>query len=1297
MDTQLNGPMQSSPQAPSQAEITPDFMSQNAAPAMPADEVHSFFHYFLEKKGDKCIRAQCIRCGLTRIKSFQRQRQHLLECTSVLPSELEHEPLPAATKGASSTQNSDASSLLIARGTPLRFDASVVPIPNGREGYHPGAEGKSHYVPHQSSQTPIPAGGNHPLSSLFQSPSYGFSTLPFPGSFSQNLAVTSHQYTWMSNHRSVPTEAFLQQFQGTQSVKTEPDTGQQGVLSSLGSDRNLQASKNEVPVASIEIEDDYDDSAMSMSSESEDNETRSDLEADSDEASGEVDERSLSNDEPDGLLPDEDEDDEDNDDDSISPRQPPADGLESQQGITVGRKRGPRPRGYPKGLKRGPRKAADPGPEFTAIQNEAMRVFIEEQDNTKAMRLILQAISVNPEIYSAHALLSEIYFAEGENQKAVDALYLGAHCAPKDPDIWQGVADACLRVVTVDREIALRQALSCYRQILEIDKNNQDAVFQRAAIYFELGNHQKAFAENKKLLETMPHNTSVIRQKAQMLADTKRMEEALQLCEASIAHGKGMCSGAEDEFSWPDIIVYADIFARCDQIDKAISVLKKLARWLVGRETEDYWDEIVEDDREWDAEDEPRRVEVDSFRPQLFPIETYGLALPLELRIKLGLCRLRLGLDDRIEALGHFEWLEPDNIGPGAPIYRHKELFLDIAKGLKEVKEHQEALRYYETLLAVDAYSDVSFWLQAGATSYSCGKKEQSRNCYEAAKRANPGCVEARLQLAMLYVELGDKVNALENAEEAFDLTTHGIVTSERRIYEKRNHKAARKAAERVLKIARRLGRPRIRKPAVPTPATIKRKQEAKTRREKKLATKIERQKKIYERKAKKKTLSSKSDTQRTTKIQQLYASLTEATPGMRNGNLEARATWIESAQEMLGDYCSVNALFPSEKHMRFEGYEAEDIRKAQTTLHQKFDDEQDGITAVRSGAATKYRGIPFTSWLDIFLETAILHAKSGQRWKDACYALLKTAQECSVWYHDPDAMLQIYTCFFACALELHDEHTLLFTVGRWFMKRFQFCTDAYRLFAAFNLFHTTTDGGKPTPSRGEYREPATQKFLMRQMRALDSLLPEDYNADGEEGPLPKFMRTHPTRKDDANEDDDIDMEPSHRPKDFDVVMLCLYGHILYAGDTFVSALNYFYRALTLDSSNTMALLSIALCYFHEMPKRSVEDRHMHVLNGMAVFEEYADTRLEQASSRGQSAVRTARQEIEFNRARIWQMLGFGDLAVMEYGKLFDIGRQEDPDEDWSMEAAFAAANIYASNGDPAMARHITEQYMVVE
>lgn len=946
-----------------------------------------------------------------------------------------------------------------------------------------------------------------------------------------------------------------------------------------------------------------------------------------------------------------------------------------------------------------------------------MRVFIDEQDNTKAMRLAQQAIGVNPEFYSAHALLSEIYFAQGEDQKAINALYFGAHAAPRDPDIWQGVADACLRLKTIDRATALRQALNCFRRIIEIDENNHNALFQRAAIFHEMKSLNRALHEYENLLKVMPHNTSVIRRQAPLLLELDRADEAIKVCEDSIAHGKGTGTGAEDEFSWPDIVVYTDILAQCGRLEEAILKLKRLSRWLVDREMEHFWDEVVDDDREWDSEHEPRRIEALGFHPNLFPNDLYGQALPLELRVKLGLYRLMLGLDYRIEAFGHFEWLTPDNLEQGAPVYTYPELFLDTAKALKDVKEHQEALRYYEALLATEAYSDTSFWLQVAATSFICEKTEQSRICYEAAKAADRNCVEARTQLGMLYAGLGDKAKALQNAEEAVEMATRGIKKSDRRRYEKKDQKAARKAAEQVLKIARRLERPRKKRPRRALgPAQLKRKQDAIDRKAQKLAMKIDKQTKIYERKASKNTDKERSNEIWTSKMKQLYSNLNELTPAMRNGDPQARIAWLGLAQQLVEDFCSTEALFPSEKHLSFQGYKKAATKKPHSGLDYNrqststADDEEQGNSAKTTWVdlhddyqlPTEHRTIPFPLWLDIFLETALLHAKSGAQWKEACYALLRSAIDCIAWHHDSVALLQIYTCYFTCALELHDERTLLFTVGRWFVKEYRFCTDAYRLFAALNLLYIDENGGKPSANQSEFRNPTTQKFILRQMGVLDARLPEDYNEHGEEGLMPRFMRTTFARGLDNVQEDGLvdDFTEDLKPKEMDVVLLCLYGHIMFAGDTFVSALNYFYRALTLDPKNPMVLLSIALSYAHELSKRGTEDRHMHVLNTMAVFDEYVEARLEQASGGGDRVVTSARREVEFNRARLWQMLGLSDLALREYHNLLQPTHGEDLDsgsEEWSMKAAFAASSIYASNGDAAMAKHITERWLVVE
>lgn len=55
------------------------------------------------------------------------------------------------------------------------------------------------------------------------------------------------------------------------------------------------------------------------------------------------------------------------------------------------------------------------------------------------------------------------------------------------------------------------------------------------------------------------------------------------------------------------------------------------------------WEGIFDDDREWDADHFPRRIKTTGFDPDRYPLDSYGQGLPMELRIKLGVFRLKLG------------------------------------------------------------------------------------------------------------------------------------------------------------------------------------------------------------------------------------------------------------------------------------------------------------------------------------------------------------------------------------------------------------------------------------------------------------------------------------------------------------------------------------------------------------------------------------------------------------------------------------------------------------------------------
>ena len=147
------------------------------------------------------------------------------------------------------------------------------------------------------------------------------------------------------------------------------------------------------------------------------------------------------------------------------------------RGRARGRGTGYRGRGgWNRGFRSGPRDPVEPSLEFTQLQQQALNAFIEELDNNKALNLILQAIAINPEVYAAHVLLSEIYFAKKEDEKAVAALFTGAHAAPREPDVWHQVADVCLQKTTLDRTRALEQAGYCFSRLLQMNQKDHDSL-----------------------------------------------------------------------------------------------------------------------------------------------------------------------------------------------------------------------------------------------------------------------------------------------------------------------------------------------------------------------------------------------------------------------------------------------------------------------------------------------------------------------------------------------------------------------------------------------------------------------------------------------------------------------------------------------------------------------------------------------------------------------------------------------------------------------------------------------------
>ncbi|KAL1970571.1 hypothetical protein VTN77DRAFT_4215 [Rasamsonia byssochlamydoides] len=925
-----------------------------------------------------------------------------------------------------------------------------------------------------------------------------------------------------------------------------------------------------------------------------------------------------------------------------------------------------------KGIKRGPRKPLEPSPEFKMLHSEATSAFIDG-DYDRAIDLVKRAIQVNPEMFAAHSLLSEIFLARGEKDKALTALFSGAHTRPKDPTVWAKVAKLILERAGEDRQAALNDVIYCYSRVIEIDPKNYNARFQRAAIYRELGYNGRAATEYERILKELPHNTRALRHLAETYIDLNDVQKAIDHYMNSVEYYTSLDPEDEIEFSWSDVNICVELFGYAQRYHEGLQVLKSLSRWLLGRKDDHLWDEIEEDDREWDADDHPRRIKTDGFEPGIYPRESYGLGLPLELRVKLGVFRLKIGDRYNSEALSHFEWLNPEDSSPGAKVYDYGDLFREAADALKGAGLFEDALRYYTPLQVTDEYADVSFFMAMGECAMFCGKAEEAESCYLTVAEHDPTNLEVRVRLAKLYEE--NKMH-----EEALKYVNQAVLLGREETSRRRRRKDTR-----IEQLAREFrggaGAFRSIAPKPPSDTAVAALTTAATARNRVAQEEIE--------------------ADRSEQIRYLYSKMMELRPAMREGNAEATEDWLDIADALLRDFRSNRVFYPLQRNMVFLGYSREAQRKAGKHRNKTLMDEMQEMAGrlqeslgklsepLQTAIPNDYHGIPFDEWLDIFLEYAFVVAGQGEA--EEAYDVLAAAADASVWYHSKPKLRLIHVCWFTCALRLQDEETLV-AEARWFIKEYQFVTDAYRLFAM--LSRLCGD-----PHKSMFHSSPSMKFMLRQIKAMDYTLPEDASR-----PRPRAHVRESIYQERASLSTRDELGEAIPAEEMDTALLVLYGHILYSGNSFYPALNYFFRAYTLDDRNPAVLLSIALCYIHHSLKRQSDNRHYMIIQGLSFMNEYRRVR-EKAGS-----LLPERQEMEFNFARVWHSLGLTHLAVEGYQRALAIGEQIRAEaerrqaagepagfvENFSSEAAVALQNIYALSGDLAAAREVTEKYLVI-
>lgn len=309
-------------------------------------------------------------------------------------------------------------------------------------------------------------------------------------------------------------------------------------------------------------------------------------------------------------------------------------------------RRGARGRGS-----RGPRKAAKPRGDITARIAKVNQAFLAGEYD-RALELVSEVIRINAEIHQAWTALASIFREQGHIGRALSAMVYAAHLRPKDVAGWLHCASFALDTADLDEQVHLKTARLCYSAALKAEFNNIEARLGKAAICHQQGHYAQAAVEYSIALRTRPADLEIVRKLAEAAVDSQYSQSAASAALEAYGRFFSIAQAASAGYDltdlWYDIGTYVDIFAAMNRLKDAITHLRRLSRWISLRKEESFWDQSQGDDREWDLSDE-RRMMVDTFTQGRFPNSAYGLSLPLFLRMRLAIYRLRTG--DTDEAL----------------------------------------------------------------------------------------------------------------------------------------------------------------------------------------------------------------------------------------------------------------------------------------------------------------------------------------------------------------------------------------------------------------------------------------------------------------------------------------------------------------------------------------------------------------------------------------------------------------------------------------------------------------------
>ncbi|KAJ8759416.1 hypothetical protein K2173_006937 [Erythroxylum novogranatense] len=343
--------------------------------------------------------------------------------------------------------------------------------------------------------------------------------------------------------------------------------------------------------------------------------------------------------------------------------------------------------------KRGRRKGSKNkhSPEITRMLGDAVVHHVHGRYE-ESISVLKEVVRLAPQVHEAYHTLGLVHKALGNTGKAMGFYAIAARLKPKDSSLWRVLYTWHLE------QGDLARASMCLSKAIRADPNDIDLRYSHASLYIELGDYQRAAELFDQIVKICPQDGKALKAAAELYFHTGQIERGLNILEDYI----------KDHPMEVDLTVLdlqASLFMEINAYNNALQHIEHACLVFYS-----------------------------------------GEELPLQLKIKAGICHIHLGNLEKAEILLGGLQLEA--------VSSYSDLITEVADAYMSLKCCHSALKYYHMLKPHVGDKKVGYIQSRIAECYlSLEEREKAIMFFYKALDGLEDSVGTRLTLASMMLE----------------------------------------------------------------------------------------------------------------------------------------------------------------------------------------------------------------------------------------------------------------------------------------------------------------------------------------------------------------------------------------------------------------------------------------------------------------------------------------------------------------------------------------------------------------